>query len=91
MSEVQQLKKDLFKQHSIQKTATETGSAESQVALFTHRIKHITAHLKTHRKDYSSQLGLIRLVGKRKKQLRYLKKEDINRYRAICNNLSIRK
>lgn len=91
MSTLQTLKENLFKQHSIKKLATDTGSAESQVALFSHRIKHITEHLKVNKKDYSSQLGLIKLVGKRKKQLRYLKNEDISRYRTICNTLSIRK
>jgi len=91
MSTPQTSKKDLFIKHGIKKSATDTGSTESQIALFTHRINHITNHLKTHKKDYSSQMGLIRLVGKRKKQLHYLKNKHIDRYRTICTNLSLRK
>ena len=85
------LKNDLFTKYSFKKTAKDTGSPEGQIAWFSHRINHINDHLKTHKKDCSSQLGLIRLVGQRKKLLLYLKNKAINRYRAICTNLSLRK
>jgi len=71
--------------------ATDTGSAESQVALFTHRIKHLTEHLKKNKKDLSTKRSLINLVGKRKKMLDYLKRQDIERYRAIIKKLGLRK
>jgi small subunit ribosomal protein S15 len=72
-------------------SATDTGSAESQVALFTHRIKHLTEHLKKNKKDLSTKRSLINLVGKRRKMLEYLKREDIERYRAIIKKLGLRK
>ncbi|MDR0207160.1 MAG: 30S ribosomal protein S15 [Bacteroidales bacterium] len=71
--------------------ASDTGSAESQVALFTHRIKHLTEHLKKNKKDLSTKRSLINLVGKRKKMLDYLKQQDIERYRAIIKKLGLRK
>ncbi|MCL2246163.1 MAG: 30S ribosomal protein S15 [Lentimicrobiaceae bacterium] len=70
---------------------TDTGSAESQVALFTHRIKHLTEHLKKNKKDLSTKRSLINLVGKRRRMLEYLKQQDIERYRAIIKKLGIRK
>jgi small subunit ribosomal protein S15 len=69
----------------------DTGSAESQVALFTHRIKHLTEHLKQNKKDLSTKRSLINLVGKRRKMLEYLKQQDIERYRSIIKKLGIRK
>jgi small subunit ribosomal protein S15 len=71
--------------------AADTGSAESQVALFTHRIKHLTEHLKQNKKDLSTKRSLINLVGKRRRMLDYLKQQDIERYRAIVKKLGIRK
>jgi len=68
-----------------------TGSAESQIALFTTRINHLTEHLKTNKKDHSSRLGLLRLVGKRRRLLDDLYRKDIERYRAIIAKLGIRK
>lgn len=82
-------KKEIFKEHG--KSDTDTGSAEGQIALFTHRINHLTAHLKTQKKDHSSRLGLLRLVGKRRRLLDYLYKNDIERYRSIIAKLGIRK
>jgi len=73
------------------KSATDTGSAEGQVALFTFRINHLTQHLKKNHKDYNTERSLVRLVGKRKALLDYLKKNDIERYRAIIAKLGIRK
>ncbi len=86
-----ELKEEIFKQHGNQKTDKDTGSPESQVALFTYRIARLTEHLKLNRKDASTQIGLQRLVGKRRKMLDYLKRKDINRYRAIIKELGIRK
>ncbi|HJN06030.1 MAG TPA: 30S ribosomal protein S15 [Bacteroidales bacterium] len=73
------------------KGSTDTGSAEGQIALFTYRIKHLTGHLKKNKKDLFTQRSLIRLVGKRRKLLDYLKEKDIERYRLIIKQLSLRK
>lgn len=70
---------------------TNTGSVESQVALITHRINHISDHLKGHRKDFSSTRSLYKLVGQRKKLLKYLAKTEIQRYRALIEKLNLRK
>ena len=70
---------------------TNTGSAEGQIALFSHRIKHLTEHLKKNRKDFNTERSLVRLVGKRRKLLNYLKDTDIERYRAIVQKLGLRK
>ncbi|MEH0157761.1 30S ribosomal protein S15 [Limibacter armeniacum] len=83
-------KKAIFEQYS-KGGATDTGSPEAQVALFTKRISHLTEHLKKNKKDNASRLGLLKLVGKRRKLLSYLAKKDINRYRAIIKELGIRK
>ena len=82
-------KKEIFAKHG--KSAADTGSAEGQVALFTYRIKHLTEHLKKNRKDFNTEKSLVRLVGKRKSLLDYLKAKDIERYRAIIAELGIRK
>ena len=84
-------KQAIFEKSSLQKVTTDTGSAESQIALFTHRITHLTEHLKTNQKDHSTRLGLLKLVGKRRRMLDYLQHRDINRYRAIIKELGIRK
>jgi small subunit ribosomal protein S15 len=84
-------KQELFKKHGFGKKQTETGSPESQIALFTHRINHLTEHLKQNKKDFSTQQGLMRLVGKRKKMLNYLQNTDIERYRAVLADLDLRK
>lgn len=73
------------------KNATDTGSPESQVALFTYRINHLTDFLKKNPKDFRTQRALLKLVGKRRRQLDYLKAEDIERYRTIIKELNIRK
>jgi len=73
------------------KNATDTGSPESQVALFTYRINHLTDFLKKNPKDFRTQRALLKLVGKRRRQLDYLKAEDIERYRAVIKELNIRK
>jgi small subunit ribosomal protein S15 len=82
-------KKEFFKKHG--GSETNTGSSEAQIALFTFRIAHLTEHLKKNRKDFGTQKALIRLVGKRRSLLDYLKRKDINRYRAIIAELGLRK
>ena len=84
-------KQEIFAKHGYAKKKTDTGSAEAQIALFTERIKHLTDHLKTNKKDHSTTLGLLKLVGKRRKLLSYLENKDIERYRAIIAELGIRK
>lgn len=84
-------KKELFKNHGRLKSENDTGSPESQIALFTYRINHLTQHLKVNKKDYSSRLGLLRLVGKRRRLLDYLFRRDIERYRNVISELKLRK
>ncbi|MFD2201002.1 30S ribosomal protein S15 [Shivajiella indica] len=84
-------KAELFKNHGRLKSETDTGSPESQIALFTFRIQHLTDHLKSNKKDHTSRLSLMKLVGKRRRLLNYLVKNDIERYRAIIAELGIRK
>ena len=86
-----EVKQGLFETKGAAKSKIDTGSAESQIALFTFRINHLTQHLKTHHKDYSTQLGLLKLVGKRRRLLNYLQNIEISRYRAIIAELGIRK
>ncbi|MGQ9658437.1 MAG: 30S ribosomal protein S15 [Fimbriimonadales bacterium] len=76
---------DEYKRHE-----GDTGSPEVQVALLSARISYLTEHLKTHRKDYHSRYGLVKLVGQRRQLLNYLAKEDIQRYRALVQRLGIR-
>ena len=84
-------KQELFENHGRLKSKKDTGSPESQIALFTHRINYLTGHLKAHKKDHSSRLGLLKLVGKRRSLLDYLQKTEIERYRAIIAELKLRK
>lgn len=84
-------KQEIFAKYGHAKKKTDTGSAEAQIALFTKRIAHLTEHLKLNRKDHSTTLGLLKLVGKRRKLLSYLESKDIERYRAIIKELGIRK
>ncbi len=82
-------KTEIFGQHG--KSNQDTGSPESQIALFSYRISHLTEHLKRNKKDYSTQRALLKLVGKRRRLLDYLKKNDIERYRAILKKLNLRR
>ncbi len=82
-------KQEIFSKYG--KGATDTGTPEAQIALFTYHIKHLTAHLKLNKKDYSTQLSLVKLVGKRRSLLNYLHKNDIARYRVIIEKLELRK
>lgn len=82
-------KKDIFKEFGSKET--NTGSVEAQIALFTHRINHLTEHLKENKKDYATKRSLLMLVGKRRRFLNYLMKKDINAYRALIDKLNIRR
>ena len=82
-------KQELFAEHGSSKA--DTGSAEGQIALFTFRINHLTEHLKENKKDHSTRRSLIKLVGKRRSLLDYLKRKDIERYRSIIKELKLRK
>lgn len=82
-------KAEIFAQYG--KDAKNTGSAESQIALFTFRIKHLTEHMKANHKDVGTARALSALVGKRRSMLDYLKAQDIERYRALIKELGIRK
>ncbi len=84
-----EVKKEIFAKHG--KSNTDTGSSEGQIALFSYRIQHLTEHLKSNKKDYSTEYSLVRLVGKRRRLLDYLKATEIERYRAIIKELGIRK
>ena len=83
------IKEGLFKEHG--KSEKDSGSAEGQIALFTTRINHLTNHLKKNRKDFNTERSLVKMVGKRKNLLNYLKTQDIERYRSIIKKLSLRK
>lgn len=84
-----EVKQGIFKQHG--GSETNTGSTEGQIALFTHRISHLTEHLKKNRKDFGTQTALLNLVGKRRRLLDYLKDNDIEKYRALIKELNLRK
>ncbi|MCF8272225.1 MAG: 30S ribosomal protein S15 [Flavobacteriaceae bacterium] len=84
-----EVKEEIFAKHG--KSGNDTGTAEGQIALFTHRINHLTEHLKNNRKDYNTERSLVKLVGKRRSLLDYLTKKDILRYRAIVKELGLRK
>jgi small subunit ribosomal protein S15 len=73
------------------KSETNTGTSEVQIALFSEKINHLTEHLKVFKKDFSTQRALLRLVGKRRRLLDYLKEMDIEKYRAIIKELNLRK
>ena len=84
------LKKDeIFKEFG--KNKKDTGSSESQIALFTKRIDSLSNHLKSNAKDFNTEKSLVKMVGKRRNLLEYLKKNDIERYRDIIKKLGIRK
>ena len=74
-----------------QKDPSDTGSADVQIALLTSRIRHLTEHFKTHKKDHHSRRGLLRLVSQRKKLLSYVKGNDITSYAELISRLGLRK
>lgn len=82
-------KQELFGQYG--KSNTDTGSAESQIALFSFRINHLTEHMKLNKKDTATNYSLKKLIGRRRRMLDYLKSRDINRYREIVAKLGLRK
>ena len=82
-------KAEIFEKYG--QSVTDTGSVESQVALFTYRIKHLTEHLKNNHKDHVTARSLTMLVGRRRKLLKYLYNKDINRYRELIKALGLRK
>lgn len=82
------------KQEIIQEHRThegDTGSPEVQVAILTKRISHLTDHLRTHKHDFHSRRGLLKLVGKRRRLLKYLQKKDVERYRSLIARLGLRR
>ena len=84
-----EVKAKIFKKHG--GLEGNTGSTEGQIALFTHRINHLTTHLKKNHKDYNTERSLVKLVGKRPSLLDYFKKKDIVKYRELIKELNIRK
>ncbi|MFN2466276.1 MAG: 30S ribosomal protein S15 [Candidatus Dormibacteria bacterium] len=70
---------------------TDTGSPEVQVAIMTERVKHLTEHLKAHPRDHHTRLGLLKLVGRRRRLLDYLARRDISRYRSLVEKLGLRR
>lgn len=84
-----EIKQDFFKKYG--KSEKDTGSTEGQIALFTYRISHLTEHVKQNQKDNFTRRSLVRLVGKRRRLLDYLKQNDIERYRSLIKELGIRK
>lgn len=82
-------KEEIFAKYG--KSATDTGSPEAQIALFSFRIAHLTEHLRANHKDYATSRSMKMLVGKRRRMLDYLAKKDINRYRAIIKELGLRR
>ena len=83
------IKEELFNEYG--NSTKDSGSIEGQIALFTQRINHLTNHLKENKKDYNTERSLVKMVGKRKSLLSYLKNKNIERYRSIIKKLSIRK
>jgi len=89
MNIAKQRKTELVKEHG--KHEGDTGSAEVQIALLTERINHLTEHFKVHKKDFAGRRGLLRLVGRRRNLLNYVRGKDVERYRAIVQKLGLRK
>ena len=89
MSTAKDRKEEIIKLHA--KHEGDTGSPEVQIALLTERIDHLTEHFKTHKKDFAGRRGLLKLVGRRRSLLGYLKSNEISRYRAIIAELGLRK
>ena len=89
MSLTQEKKQELIQKFG--RSDGDTGSAEVQVALLTERINELTEHLRSHRKDHHSRRGLLMLVGKRRRLLRYLERADLERYRQVVSDLGLRR
>ena len=82
-------KEEIIQEH--QTHEGDTGSPEVQVAVLTQRIGHLTEHLREHKHDYHSQRGLLKMVGRRRRLLKYLQKKDVERYRALISKLGLRR
>lgn len=82
-------KREFFIEHG--KSEFDTGSPEAQIAMFSFRIKHLTEHLKINKKDVATERSLIKLVGKRRRLLDYLKEKEIERYRSVVKKLGLRR
>ena len=89
MAQTSEVKQRVIQEYRVHET--DTGSPEVQVALLTQRISELTEHFKTHSKDHHSRRGLLKLVGRRRRLLDYLKGQDLERYRATIERLGIRK
>lgn len=89
MSVTQQEKTEIIQQHA--RKQGDTGSVEVQVAVLTQRIRNLTEHLRTHKKDVSTRRGLLGMVNKRSRLLRYLRRSDVSRYNALVGQLGIRR
>jgi len=82
-------KREIVSKHG--RDENDTGSTEVQIALLTERINHLTEHMREHKKDHHSRRGLLQMVGRRRRLLEYLKREDIERYRALIGRLGLRR
>jgi small subunit ribosomal protein S15 len=89
MAFLKERKLELLKQYG--KTEADTGNSEVQIAFITERISILAEHFKLHKKDYNSQRGLLKLVGKRRRLLKYLREQNLERYRVIIEKLNLRK
>ena len=89
MALLKELKSELIGEH--RRSDADTGSPEVQVALLTKRIEQLTEHLRTHKADHHSRRGLLQMVGKRRRLLDYLRREDVERYRALIQRLGLRR
>lgn len=89
MALVKEEKDQIISEHAL--AEGDTGSPEVQIALLSRRISELTEHLKTHPKDHHSRRGLLRMVGRRRRLLEYLRREDIERYRSIISKLGLRR
>ena len=84
----QEVKADLIKTHRVHET--DTGSSDAQIAILTQRIKDLTDHFGRHKKDNNSKRGLLKLVGRRRRLMRYLARTNVERYRSLIGKLGIR-
>ena len=89
MTLTKEAKQEIIQEHAA--PSGDTGSADVQVAVLTTRIAELTEHLKTHKHDHASRRGLLKMVGRRRRLLEYLKREDIERYRALIAKLGLRR
>ena len=89
MTLTKEAKQEIIQGHA--RSDGDTGSADVQIAVLTTRIAELTEHLKTHKHDHASRRGLLKMVGRRRRLLEYLKREDIERYRALIAKLGLRR